>query len=310
MQPVFSIILPTYNRAQLLPTAINSVIGQEYSNWELIVIDDGSTDNTQMVVKKIDDNRIKYYYQENQERSIARNNGVIKANAPYICFLDSDDYYLPNHLSRFFQAIESKNWPSDELFVSGMKGKTAKGWIEIPLYNAEFGSPVRFFWKNGPSVNIFCIPRKILLKTTFPEHYHLAEDLHLITRLLLSYPVNPIGSYTFVAVEHQGRSSNQRFRKNIEESLRSNISAIENILTIEQERLENHLLPEDIKNMKYQLFNMYANGAIKRGLPLLGLQLSWKMVQLRKHPSLIVDIAKLFTWQLIYLIRRALHYFL
>ena len=76
MQPVFSIILPTYNRAQLLPTAINSVIGQEYSNWELIVIDDGSTDNTQMVVKKIDDNRIKYYYQENQERSIARNNGT------------------------------------------------------------------------------------------------------------------------------------------------------------------------------------------------------------------------------------------
>ena len=103
MKIKFSIILPTYNRAYLLPYAIESVIEQSYKNWELIIVDDGSTDNTRDLVKKYKkkDKRITYIYQDNSERSAARNNGILRASGEWVCFLDSDDKYLSNHLSMF-----------------------------------------------------------------------------------------------------------------------------------------------------------------------------------------------------------------
>ena len=94
---LFSIIIPTYNREKFISIAIESVKNQLFQNWELIVIDDGSTDNTKNIVKHyLSDSRIKYVYQENQERSASRNNGVNIANGKWICFLDSDDKFLSN----------------------------------------------------------------------------------------------------------------------------------------------------------------------------------------------------------------------
>ena len=74
----FSIILPTYNRGVLISRAIESILYQTYKNWELIIVDDGSTDNTKQIVYNFikKDNRIKYIFQENNERSAARNNVV------------------------------------------------------------------------------------------------------------------------------------------------------------------------------------------------------------------------------------------
>ena len=79
MPPFFSIIIPTYNRAHLISMAIDSVIAQTFENWELIIVDDGSTDNTKELVDNYCsiDKRIRYIYQENAERSAARNNGII-----------------------------------------------------------------------------------------------------------------------------------------------------------------------------------------------------------------------------------------
>ena len=99
--PFFSIILPTYNRAHMIGKAIESVLAQTYTNWELLIIDDGSTDNTKQVIETYTDNRIRYLYQQNAERSAARNNGIAHAQGQYICFIDSDDYYFANHLSTF-----------------------------------------------------------------------------------------------------------------------------------------------------------------------------------------------------------------
>ena len=72
----FSIIIPTYNRAAFLPKAIESVLAQTCTDWELIVVDDGSIDNTREVVAQYNDKRITYIYQQNAERSAARNNGI------------------------------------------------------------------------------------------------------------------------------------------------------------------------------------------------------------------------------------------
>ena len=100
---MFSIILPTFNRGHMIRLAIESVLSQTYNDWELIIVDDGSTDKTKDVIDKFieKDNRVKYLYQKNQERSAARNNGIKEAKGDWICFLDSDDIYHVNHLEEF-----------------------------------------------------------------------------------------------------------------------------------------------------------------------------------------------------------------
>ncbi len=105
MQPFVSVIIPTYNRATILPRAINSVLNQSYSHFELLVVDDGSADNTATVVSNFLDNRIIYVYQRNSGVCAARNKGASEASGEYLIFLDSDDYLLKDCLTIFAQAI-------------------------------------------------------------------------------------------------------------------------------------------------------------------------------------------------------------
>jgi len=110
--PFFSVIIPTYNRAKAILEATGSVLNQSFVDFELLVIDDGSTDNTKELVTEIakKDERLIYIYQNNAERSAARNCGINLSKGKYICFLDSDDIYLPNHLQLFYKTIEKHNF--------------------------------------------------------------------------------------------------------------------------------------------------------------------------------------------------------
>ncbi len=100
-KPLVSIILPTFNRASVLGRAIRSVINQTYPAWELLIQDDGSTDDTFEIVRSFsaDDSRIRYDYHENIGPSFSRNRGCEASRGSYLTFLDSDDEYLPDHLS-------------------------------------------------------------------------------------------------------------------------------------------------------------------------------------------------------------------
>ena len=99
--PLVSVVLPTFNRERLLPRAINSVLNQTYKNLELIIVNDGSTDDTEKVVKGYSDKRIRYYKQElNKGGSAARNVGIKLARGELISFQDSDDEWLPEKLER------------------------------------------------------------------------------------------------------------------------------------------------------------------------------------------------------------------
>jgi glycosyltransferase involved in cell wall biosynthesis len=95
--PLVSVVIPTYNSAQLVGEALKSVIHQTYSHHEIIVVDDGSTDNTKDVLRLFGD-RIQYIHQENLGPSAARNAGIRAAEGEYICFLDADDLWLPTKL--------------------------------------------------------------------------------------------------------------------------------------------------------------------------------------------------------------------
>ncbi len=100
IQPVVSILLATYNRAHLLPRALDSVLKQTVDTWELVIIDDGSCDDSRSLLKKYEtrDKRIRWLYQDNRGLVVARNRAARLASGRWLTFLDSDDEYLPNHL--------------------------------------------------------------------------------------------------------------------------------------------------------------------------------------------------------------------
>jgi glycosyltransferase involved in cell wall biosynthesis len=107
--PLISVIIPTYNRAHLIKRSAKSVLNQTYKNLELIIIDDGSTDNTKEVINSLNDKRIVYVKQENQGVSMARNNGVATAKGKYIAFQDSDDVWHLDKLEKQLFALQKNN---------------------------------------------------------------------------------------------------------------------------------------------------------------------------------------------------------
>jgi len=105
-KPVFSVIIPLYNKEKYISRAINSVLKQSFKDFEIIVVNDGSTDNSLSVLKTIKDSRIRILNQKNLGASNARNKGIKKTKAPYIAFLDADDEYLPDFLSNIYELMQ------------------------------------------------------------------------------------------------------------------------------------------------------------------------------------------------------------
>ncbi len=106
--PTVSVIIPTYNRAHLIGRAIQSVLNQTYQDFEIIVVDDGSTDNTEEVMKRFNDERIKYIkHEQNKGEAAARNTGIKIARGEYIAFQDSDDEWLPEKLEKQIKVFEN-----------------------------------------------------------------------------------------------------------------------------------------------------------------------------------------------------------
>lgn len=116
-----SIILCTYNRAPLLPAAIRSVLHQTYPDWELVIIDDGSSDDTRTIVRSFQrkDTRIVYHSQTNRGLARARNAGLRLAQGDLLTFIDSDDEWLPSHLERRVRFMEKH--PGVDLIHGGVR---------------------------------------------------------------------------------------------------------------------------------------------------------------------------------------------
>jgi len=111
-----SVIVPTYNRGCFIRETINSALNQTYQNFEIIIIDDGSTDNTKEIIKSFNDNRIKYVFQKHSGLpASSRNTGIKIAKGEYIAFLDSDDLWFPLKLEKQIKAIERN---PDKLLIS------------------------------------------------------------------------------------------------------------------------------------------------------------------------------------------------
>lgn len=143
-EPLVTVIMPTHNRSALLREAISSVITQTYTNWELIVVDDGSTDDTAAVVAAVADSRVRYIRTVNAGPAAARNTGIGLSRAEYIAFLDDDDTWMPDKLSQqlaFMSGPPMLGWSSTGFVYTDLNGhvlREERPWerrprIETPL---------------------------------------------------------------------------------------------------------------------------------------------------------------------------------
>ena len=208
----FSIIITTYNRAGLLSTAIESVINQSFNDFELIIIDDGSTDNTRELVSSFqkNDDRIKFFYQLNQERSIARNNGILNAQGEYICFLDSDDRYEIYHLESLYKEIIKVNKPIG-MFVCNVSRLDENQKQKVPYDSVEnYKNNIEYILLSKESVipARVCLHRLILEEFRFNPSLNISEDAELFTRILSKFNLYQLKHYGVIYNLHKDNTTN------------------------------------------------------------------------------------------------------
>lgn len=202
---LFSIVLPTYNRAHLLKGTLESFIKQEYQNFEIIIIDDGGKDNTKEMVESLNDKRISYHWQENTERGPARNFGATLAKGDYVNFFDSDDIAYPNHLSTAYNFVSNSTIPPDVFHLGWdfVFNDTIIGKHELSGRLNE-----HLFHNNVLCCHNVFVKREILSSFSFPDERALigAEDYLLWLRLSMRYEIHGIATVTSALVQHGERS--------------------------------------------------------------------------------------------------------
>jgi glycosyltransferase involved in cell wall biosynthesis len=201
----FSIVIPTYNRAELIAGTIQSVLEQQFKNFEVIVVDDGSTDNTEDVIKSIRDSRLHYYKKENSERGATRNYGARIAKGEYINFVDSDDLLYPNHLACAGELIEKSLHPELVYLNYDIKDENNKI-IKINKISGSINSKILF--GNILSCNGVFLRHDVALKFPFQEDRRLAgsEDWELWLRLSSRFHFYYTNEITSTLVNHDSRS--------------------------------------------------------------------------------------------------------
>lgn len=261
---LFTIIIPTYNRAHIISNSIKSIINQTYQNWELIIVDDGSSDNTKEIVSSYNDNRIKYFYKNNEERSVARNFGINKSKGEYISFLDDDDYYLPKFLSTFYEKLISDKRPvsiimCDE-YVENENGKRSKNHIPEKFLN----NPVRLLWEIQTSIRPFVIHRDILSLEKFKTECTFGQDFHLAIRIVSQYPFIYIPIGLSVNVKHKNQGTNTKFIINYKENADLSIMCLDDLLRKHKQFLLKKIPLSSINNLYNHKFYGFGSAALKR----------------------------------------------
>lgn len=179
-----SVIIPAYNGSRYIQSAIESVITQTYRNWELIIVDDGSTDNTGKIVQQYS-HKLRYSYQENQGVAAARNRGILEAQGELIAFLDQDDWFLPDKLAvqvAFFQEHSSIGIVHSGWQIVNRQGE---GIFDVELWHGlpNLSLADWVLWK--PVFLGAMLFRRSWLEFSggFNCRYHQAPDVDLVLRL-------------------------------------------------------------------------------------------------------------------------------
>jgi glycosyltransferase involved in cell wall biosynthesis len=244
--PYFSVVVPTYNRSHLIAPTLRSVLAQTFVDLELLVVDDGSTDDTAAVVQSFRDPRIRYLPISNRERGAARNHGLRCARGEYVVFLDSDDEFHPTHLQVLRAAIAEQAHPPNFLATKyryrigdrrrrGPASRIRPGWRGLD----------DFARGNFLACNI-CVRRANPTLRPFEEdrRYAAVEDWMFLLENTQADKLLLLDAETVTMVEHGGRSMRSNNRLVIER--------VALALRWMEERLE--LSPEQLRRIRGRAF--------------------------------------------------------
>jgi glycosyltransferase involved in cell wall biosynthesis len=214
--PMFSVIIPTYNRAAFITRTVQSVLDQTFKSFEIIIVDDGSTDNTEAVLQPLIQNHSNIYYfkKKNEERGAARNFGIMHAKGDYVTFLDSDDIFYPNHLQEAMELLRQKKSP--EVFHLAYELIRSDGSM-VRRYNNYSGSLNIQLIRLGnilSCMGVF-VRREIATQNLFIEDREISgsEDYELWLRLAGQYEFAYSNTITSAIIHHQGRSVMEVWQK-------------------------------------------------------------------------------------------------
>lgn len=249
-KPIVSVIIPTYNRDKYLEKAIKSVLEQSYKDYELILIDDGSTDDTSKILKKYN-KKIRSYSMLHSGVSTARNFGISKAHGEWIALLDSDDYWLPGKLEK--QMLYLENNPDIKVAQVGEK------WVR----NGKFVNPMKkhqkysgwIFEKSLP----LCIvsPSAVIIHKTifdeiglFDENMPVCEDYDLWLRVSKKYQIGLLPEHLIVKIGgHEDQLSTKYWGMD-----RYRVNSMEKLLNEDLEDWQRKLVINEIINKLQVLY--------------------------------------------------------
>ena len=229
--PLVTVVIPTFNRANFVRQAIESVLQQRFQDYELIVVDDGSTDGTRAVIESLGP-RVRYLYQSNQGAAAARNFGVRHARAPWIAFQDSDDLCAPDHLESLYGYV--RDHPDcGMVFGNGT-------YLDGPQHNRNTIIPAkksRHLEATGVTLqdlfakSIVRLQASIILKSAYDavggmdDSLRICHDLDLFFRLSMRVPIKYLDRTVFFYRKHDSNiSGNEELR------VMENIKVIEKFL--------------------------------------------------------------------------------
>lgn len=218
--PLVSIVVPLYNKEPHIARALNSILSQKFQKFEVIVVDDGSTDKSAEVVKNFKDCRIRLIQQKNAGVSAARNRGIKDARANLIAFLDADDEWMPCFLETIFRL--KVKYPEAGAYVTAYEKCNEKGEKLNPFYKKIPPSPWEGLLSNyfltaalgemPIATSAICVPKKILIEFGgFQEGVWMWEDSDLWGKIALKYKIafsRKIGA--IYHIEAVNRASNKK----------------------------------------------------------------------------------------------------
>jgi glycosyltransferase involved in cell wall biosynthesis len=192
--PFFSVLIPLYNKEKFIQNTLESVLNQTFCDFEIIIVNDGSTDESEKIVFEFQDARIRYFKQKNQGVSVARNLGISLAQSNYISFLDADDYWYPDFLEQMYQAITL--FPQQKVFTAAIEIETTKN-IFPAVYSIEKTGDFEVvnYFKASSKETVICTSCAVFHRDVFEKvgNFDVAiksgQDTDLWIRIGLVYPI-------------------------------------------------------------------------------------------------------------------------
>ncbi len=213
---LFSVLVPTYNQANYLPMALDSLLAQSYPNWEALVVNDGSTDDTQRVAEgyAIRDSRIRVFHKNNGGVGSALNEGLRQASGEWICWLSSDDLFEPEKLAIHHQAINEKPrslffFTDFSLYYEAQNQKCVSSLEYRSLIPPKDWQVIQFFkvnYVNGISIAV----HRSIFKTIgfFSPYLRYGQDFDLWLRIASKFPLDFIDKLTSITRIHCNQTTN------------------------------------------------------------------------------------------------------